>query len=96
MCWILEPSFYSLTPHTHTSQVVHSSSKYSHPSNWAGYLLMGNDIILRDRSTELAKSFQSMLQAPLDYLIATLRTLQSMVSAKVTSLQVKTNFALLQ
>ena len=46
---------------------------------------MGNDIILRDRSTDLAKSFQSMVQAPLDYLIATLRTLQSMVSAKVNS-----------
>ena len=88
VCWILEPSF--PTP-THLLQVVHSSSKYSHPSNWAGYLLMGNDIVLRDRSTDLAKSFQSMLQAPLDYLIATLRTLQSMVSAKVTSLLVKTH-----
>ena len=69
-----------LPPYTPTPQVVHSSVKYGHPANWAGYLLMGNDIVLRDRTADLAKSFQSMLQAPLDYLLATLRTLQSMVS----------------
>ena len=44
---------------------------------------MGNDIVLRDRTADLAKSFQSMLQAPLDYLIAALRTLQSMVRTKI-------------
>ncbi len=61
-------------------QVVSGSGKYGHPANWAGYMLMGKDIVLRDRTVDLAKSFCSMLQAPLDYLIATLRTLLAMVS----------------
>ena len=40
---------------------------------------MGKDVVLRDRTVDLVKSFRSMLQAPLDYLIAALRTLQAMV-----------------
>ena len=65
------------------SQVVHTSSKYGHPTNWAGYMLVGKDIVLRDRSVELAQSVQTMVQAPLDHLLSTLRTLQAMVSVCV-------------
>ena len=60
-------------------QVVHTSGKFGHPANWAGYMLMGKDIVLRDRSAELAGSLRMMLQSPQDYLIATLKTLQAMV-----------------
>ena len=62
-------------------QVVHTSGKYGHPANWAGYMLMGKDIVLRDRSADLARSLRMMLQSPQDYLIATLKTLQAMVNA---------------
>ena len=61
-------------------QIVHTSGKYGHPANWAGYMLMGKDIVLRDRSADLARSLRMMLQSPQDYLIATLKTLQAMVS----------------
>ena len=44
---------------------------------------MGKDIVLRDRSADLVKSLQMMLQSPQDYLIATLKTLQAMVSPSV-------------
>ena len=63
--------------------MVHTSSKYGHPTNWAGYMLVGKDIVLRDRSVELAQSVQMMVQAPLDHLLGTLRTLQAMVSVCV-------------
>ena len=58
---------------------MHTSGKYGHPANWAGYMLMGKDIVLRDRSADLARSLRTMLQSPQDYLIATLKTLQAMV-----------------
>ena len=45
-------------------------------------MLMGKDIVLRDRSIELAGSLRMMLQSPQDYLIVTLRTLQAMVGEK--------------
>ena len=58
---------------------MHTSGKFGHPANWAGYMLMGKDIVLRDRSADLARSLRMMLQSPQDYLIATLKTLQAMV-----------------
>ena len=62
-------------------QVVHDSSRYSHPANWAGYLLMGRDTVLRDRIQPLVCSIRSLLQASQeDYLVAALRHLLSMVS----------------
>ena len=61
------------------SQVVHTSSKYGHPTNWAGYMLVGKDIVLRDRSVELARSVQMVIQAPLDHLLRTLSILQATV-----------------
>ena len=61
-------------------QLVNKSQKYGHPANWSGYMLLGKDIILRDRAVDLARSLRSMLQAPQDYLIAGLKTLQAMVS----------------
>ena len=60
-------------------QVVHTSGKFGHPSNWAGYMLMGKDIVLQDRSADLAKSLRAMLQSPQDNLITTFKTLQAMV-----------------
>ncbi|XP_003387135.1 PREDICTED: tetratricopeptide repeat protein 28 [Amphimedon queenslandica] len=65
-------------------QVAVHSQKHSHPSNWAGYMLFGKDIILKDRATDLSRSIRSMLQSPTDYLIAGLKTLQAMI---VTSLK---------
>jgi hypothetical protein len=64
--------------------VVHDSSRYGHPANWAGYLLVGRDTVLRDRTQPLVRSMRSLLQASQeDYLVAALRHLQSMVSASV-------------
>ena len=59
--------------------MVHTSGKYGHPANWAGYMLMGKDVVLRDRSLDLAKSIRRMLQSPSDHLVATLQLLQNMV-----------------
>lgn len=65
-------------------QVVHDSSRYSHPANWAGYILIGQDIVLRNRTQALMLSMCSILQASQDdYLVAALRHLQSMISASV-------------
>ena len=61
-------------------QVVHGSAKYAHPVNWAGYMLVGKDIVLRDRADLLARGFRSMLQATEDTLVPALRTMQAMVS----------------
>ena len=43
-------------------------------------MLIGKDIILKDRMPEASVAFRSMLQVSEDYLIAGLRVLQSMVS----------------
>ena len=43
-------------------------------------MLLGKDIILRDRLLDLARSFRAMLQSQQDYLIAALKTLQAVVS----------------
>ena len=40
---------------------------------------MGKDIVLQDRSAELAKSLRSMIQSPHECLVATFKTLQAMV-----------------
>ena len=61
------------------AQVVHTSGKYGHPANWAGYMLLGKDVVLRDRSLDLARSMRQMLQSPSDHLLGALRTLQNMV-----------------
>ena len=67
-------------------QVVHDSSRYSHPANWAGYLLVGRDTVLRDRTQPLVGSMCSLLQASQeDYLVAALRHLLSMVSFSASS-----------
>ena len=44
---------------------------------------MGTDIVLRDRSIDLAHSFRLMVPSPMDYLLATLRTLLAMVRGVV-------------
>ena len=66
-------------PHL-SPQVVHGSSRYSHPANWAGYLLVGRDVVLRDRTAALTHSLRTMLQAQEDYLVAAFRHLLSMVT----------------
>jgi len=60
-------------------QVVHTSGKYGHPANWAGYMLLGGDVVLRDRSLDLVRAVQKILQSPPDHLLGALRTLQNMV-----------------
>jgi hypothetical protein len=42
-------------------------------------MLLGKDIVLKDRALDLARALRSMIQAPQDYLIAALKTLQAMV-----------------
>ena len=48
-------------------------------------MLIGKDIILKDRMPEASVAFRSMLQVSEDYLIAGLRVLQSMVSVYSTA-----------
>ena len=43
-------------------------------------MLLGKDVVLRDRSVDLANSLRRILQSPPDHLILALRTLQTMVS----------------
>ena len=57
-------------------QTVHSVEKSSHPLHWAGFAVIGKDIVLRDNSMELSTAIRSMLQGSLDYAIAALKTLQ--------------------
>ena len=73
--------------HILLKQVVHNNGKYSHPSNWAGYFLIGRDVVLMDRGKDLAKSVRCILQSPLDYLIAALKTLQAMVRRERVSIK---------
>ena len=47
-------------------------------------MLLGKDIILRDRLLDLARSFRAMLQSQQDYLIAALKTLQAVVSCHIS------------
>ena len=43
-------------------------------------MLLGRDVVIKDRSLDLAKSFRAMLSSPLDYIIAALRALNATVS----------------
>ena len=44
-------------------------------------MLLGKDIVLRDRAIDLARSLRSMLQSSHEQLFAGLKTLQAMVSS---------------
>ncbi len=48
-------------------------------------MLLGNDVVLRDRSQDLARSVRKILQSPHDHLLGALRTLQNMVRIRVWS-----------
>ena len=61
-------------------QTIHSVQKSSHPLHWAGFAVIGKDIVLKDNSVELSLAIRSMLQGSLDYAIAALKTMQAMVS----------------
>ena len=61
-------------------QVVHTSGKYGHPANWSGYMLLGRDVVLCDRSVDLARSMRRILQSPPDHLVGALRAILNMVS----------------
>ena len=81
---------YVYTYHNHTyiynlfflfyHQTIHSVQKSSHPLHWAGFAVIGKDIVLKDNSVELSLAIRSMLQGSLDYAIAALKTMQAMVS----------------
>ena len=43
-------------------------------------MLLGKDVVLRDRSIDLAHSLRSMLHSSSEHLVLALRTLQNMVS----------------
>ena len=64
-------------------QTIHSVQKSSHPLHWAGFAVIGKDIVLKDNSVELSLAIRSMLQGSLDYAIAALKTMQAMVSESV-------------
>ena len=67
---------YSLLYH----QAIHGVMKSSHPLHWAGFAVIGKDIVLKDNSVELSLAIRSMLQGSLDYTIAALKTMHTMVS----------------
>ncbi len=46
-------------------------------------MLLGKDIVLRDRAIELARSLRSMLQSSQEHLFAGLKTLQAMVNNRL-------------
>ncbi|KAF3851115.1 hypothetical protein F7725_012887 [Dissostichus mawsoni] len=43
---------------------VQSSKQYSHPSNWAGYMLIGNDVKLNSPSSLIGQALAEILQYP--------------------------------
>ena len=59
---------------------MHSAQKSFHPLHWAGFAVLGKDIVLRDGSAELSMALRNMLLGSLDYGIAALKTMQAMVS----------------
>lgn len=61
-------------------QTVSKNKKYSHPIHWAGYMLIGRDILFKDKMVEMAASFRDMMHVSEDYLIAALKIMQGMVS----------------
>lgn len=59
---------------------MHSAQKSFHPLHWAGFVVLGKDIVLRDGSAELSVALRNMLLGSLDYVIAAMKTMQAMVS----------------
>uniref|UniRef100_A0A4W5LA99 Tetratricopeptide repeat domain 28 n=1 Tax=Hucho hucho TaxID=62062 RepID=A0A4W5LA99_9TELE len=45
-------------------KTVQSSKQYSHPSNWAGYMLIGNDVKLNSPSSLIGQALAEILQYP--------------------------------
>uniref|UniRef100_A0A8C4YXE9 Tetratricopeptide repeat domain 28 n=1 Tax=Gadus morhua TaxID=8049 RepID=A0A8C4YXE9_GADMO len=43
---------------------VQNSKQYSHPSNWAGYMLIGNDVKLNSPSSLIGQALADILQYP--------------------------------
>lgn len=61
-------------------QTVANNKKYSHPIHWGGYVLIGKDVILKDRMPEASVALRNMFHVSEDYLIAGLKVLQSMIT----------------
>ncbi|KAK5909897.1 hypothetical protein CesoFtcFv8_003785 [Champsocephalus esox] len=65
---------------------VQSSKQYSHPSNWAGYMLIGNDVKLNSPSSLIGQALAEILQYP-DRARDALRVLLHLVEKSLQRIQ---------
>ncbi|XP_035496127.2 tetratricopeptide repeat protein 28-like isoform X1 [Scophthalmus maximus] len=67
-------------------KTVQSSKQYSHPSNWAGYMLIGNDVKLNSPSSLIGQALAEILQYP-DRVRDALRVLLHLVEKSLQRIQ---------
>nr|XP_019949215.1 PREDICTED: tetratricopeptide repeat protein 28-like [Paralichthys olivaceus] len=67
-------------------KTVQSSKQYSHPSNWAGYMLIGNDVKLNSPSSLIGQALAEILQFP-DRVRDALRVLLHLVEKSLQRIQ---------
>ncbi|XP_032366889.1 LOW QUALITY PROTEIN: tetratricopeptide repeat protein 28-like, partial [Etheostoma spectabile] len=67
-------------------KTVQSSKQYSHPSNWAGYMLIGNDVKLNSPSSLIGQALAEILQHP-DRARDALRVLLHLVEKSLQRIQ---------
>lgn len=67
-------------------KTVQSSKQYSHPSNWAGYMLIGNDVKLNSPSSLIGQALAEILQYP-DRARDALRVLLHLVEKSLQRIQ---------
>ncbi|KAM5193806.1 tetratricopeptide repeat protein 28 [Mantella aurantiaca] len=67
-------------------KTVQSSKQYSHPSNWAGYMLIGSDVKLNSPSSLIGQALSEILQNP-DRARDALRVLLHLVEKSLQRIQ---------
>ncbi|XP_067083884.1 tetratricopeptide repeat protein 28 [Osmerus mordax] len=67
-------------------KTVQSSKQFSHPSNWAGYMLIGNDVKLNSPSSLIGQALAEILQYP-DRARDALRVLLHLVEKSLQRIQ---------
>ncbi|KAM4050797.1 tetratricopeptide repeat protein 28 isoform 2-T2 [Anomaloglossus baeobatrachus] len=67
-------------------KTVQSSKQYSHPSNWAGFMLIGSDVKLNSTSSLIGQSLSEILQNP-DRARDALRVLLHLVEKSLQRIQ---------
>uniref|UniRef100_A0A3Q2XB06 Tetratricopeptide repeat protein 28 n=1 Tax=Hippocampus comes TaxID=109280 RepID=A0A3Q2XB06_HIPCM len=67
-------------------KTVQSSKQYSHPSNWAGYMLIGSDVKLNSPSSLIGQALAEILQYP-DRARDALRVLLHLVEKSLQRIQ---------